>query len=236
MKVFNSATQSRFLFNFIEKENRKKLVKLMGIMSACLVGLSILEALPPTKTTEPEFLPIPDVEEIVTVVEEPEQESDIRERILSSIIKLSYNSITVEKAEVILSLVEEHCSWYGFELSTVLGLIAQESHFKSKARSHADARGLMQVTPIALRDFNRIHGTDYTEQDLYNDGINLMIGCWTLDRQRKYIGSNDMDECIISYNSGAGNFRRNRTDYLTNYTYLNKVKEYRSVFLECGVL
>lgn len=235
MKAFNSAAQSRFLFNFIEKENRKKLVRLMGIMLFCIIGLTVLEVLPPTKTIEPEFLPVPDVEEIV-VEEISVLEVNVRDEIVSRMVELSYGSITSEKAKTILSLVEEFSERYSFSVPTVLGLITQESHFKSKARSYMDARGLMQVTPIALRDFNRIHGTDYTEQDLYNDGINLMIGCWTLDRQRKYIGSDNMDECIISYNSGAGNFRRNRTDYLANYTYLNKVKEYRSVFLECGVL
>lgn len=219
----------------MEKENRKKIVKLMGIMSFCIIGLAVLEALPATKTTEPEFLPVPDVEEIV-VEEISVPEVNVREKVVSRMIELSYGSVTGEKAETILSLVEEYSFRYGFDVPTVLGLITQESHFKSRAKSYMDARGLMQVTPIALSDYNRIHGTDYTEQDLYNDGINVMIGCWTLDRQRKYIGSDNMDECIISYNSGAGNFRRNRTDYLANYTYLNKVKEYKSVFLECGVL
>lgn len=168
-----------------------------------------------------------------------QDEAFIRERTDSALTErmrdISCGGISEEEARQILGLAREHASGYGFDYVTVLAVMAQESNFLSRARSRAGAVGLMQVTPAALRDYNRCNGTCLTRYDLNDDGINVMIGCWTLDRQRQYIGSDDWSECIISYNSGAGNFRRNRTSYLRGYAYLDKLRRYENMMRETCV-
>ena len=233
---FNSAADSRFLFNFVDRKTRSK-IKLMCIWMA-LSGLGFLlidMASNVFYLNSSEYCYVsPSYEEILEVEdlqEEPAGNNDSDEETIRKMIDISCNSITDEKASSILSLVREHSAIYGFNVTTVLAVIAQESNYISSARSKADARGLMQVTPIALKDFNRYHNTSYTESDLYNDGINIMIGCWTLDRQKTYIGTDNLASCIISYNSGASNFKNNKSDYLDKYSYLEKVQYYEQMFM-----
>lgn len=55
-------------------------------------------------------------------------------------------------------------------------LAERESGTNPKARSHA-ARGLMQITPVVLKDYNTRHGTDYQPDHLFEPAINVALGC-----------------------------------------------------------
>lgn len=151
--------------------------------------------------------------------------------IVAKIKKISCDKITDEVAYEILKITEYYADKYKFDESLILGMIAQESRFLSTAKSKADARGLMQITPLALEDYNNANETYFTITDLSDMTINISIGCWTLERQKKYLNSDDLSECIISYNSGALNFKNNRDDYKMKYLYLDKVLYYQNVFL-----
>lgn len=151
--------------------------------------------------------------------------------IVAKIKKISGDKITDEVAYEILKITEYYADKYKFDKSLILGMIAQESRFLSTAKSKADARGLMQITPLALEDYNNANETCFTVADLSDMKINISIGCWTLERQKKYLNSDDLSECIISYNSGALNFKNNWDDYTMKYSYLDKVLYYQNVFL-----
>lgn len=248
---FNSATESRFLSNFIENITKTKIKILAGIIMFCISGLALLALSPTTYPEDSMFYDyqsdlinnMVDVQnnlviEIKSLINEDYFENYIMttkiksdDEIIQSMISISNNSISEEKAKSIMYLIKEYSEIYDFNVTTILGLMAQESHYISKAKSKANAKGLMQVTPIALKDYNRYHNTSYIESDLYDDRINIMIGCWTLNRQKKYIDSDNIDECIISYNSGSTNFKNNKSDYLNKYTYLDMVKYYENMFL-----
>ena len=242
---FNSANDRRFLVNFIDSKSREKLKLAFGMIFLCFSSLLLLAFSPSTlydggdgsiymassavnKMIDVESNMIHELTVAVSEVSEPYVKTD--KEIISDMISLSYDSISEGKAWSIMSLVKEHSVTYGFDYKTILALICQESHFKSTAKSKANARGLMQVTPIALKDYNIRNGTAYSETDLDNDEINVKIGCWTLNRQKKYIGSDDLSECIIAYNSGAKNFKKNKSDYLVKYSYLEKIMEYDEMF------
>jgi soluble lytic murein transglycosylase-like protein len=55
-------------------------------------------------------------------------------------------------------------------------LVERESGTNPNARSHA-ARGLMQITPVVLTDYNTRHGTSYQPDHLFDPAINIAIGC-----------------------------------------------------------
>ena len=55
-------------------------------------------------------------------------------------------------------------------------LVERESGTNPKARSHA-ARGLMQIVPVVLTDYNTRHGTSYQPEHLFDPAINVAIGC-----------------------------------------------------------
>ena len=230
---FNSAADSRFLLNFVDRKTKREL-KVMGVgIALCSFAFLLVDVVSNLfyVYSQERYPAVYEIPEPIEIEEPVEIQADNDDLIIQSMIDISCNSITSEKASLILSLVREHSAIYGFNVTTVLAVIAQESNYISSARSKADARGLMQVTPIALKDFNRYHNTSYTESDLYNDGINIMIGCWTLDRQKTYIGTDNLASCIISYNSGASNFKNNKSNYLDKYSYLEKVQYYEQMFM-----
>lgn len=62
-----------------------------------------------------------------------------------------------------------------------LTIIAHESAGNPDAVSNTGARGLMQITGVALRAVNRGLGTTYTRDDLFTPEINVMVGMGLLN-------------------------------------------------------
>lgn len=89
-----------------------------------------------------------------------------------------------------------------------------ESRFDSKAGSHAGARGLFQIMPSLLIDYNNAHGTNYTVDDLYNDEINTSIRDWKmgLNLSSEWANKNAAPDSVVyakslgGYNMGNQNF------------------------------
>jgi hypothetical protein len=74
-------------------------------------------------------------------------------------------------------------------------------NFKSKAR------GLYQITPICLEDYNNYHKHKYTLPELFNPIINKKITKWYIEKRipqmLNYYGYKATDKnIIISYNAG----------------------------------
>lgn len=89
-----------------------------------------------------------------------------------------------------------------------------ESRFDSKAGSHAGARGLFQIMPSLLQDYNKANGTNYTVDDLYNDEINTAIRDWkmNLNLNSAWANKNAAPDSVVyakslgGYNMGNQNF------------------------------
>jgi len=89
-------------------------------------------------------------------------------------------------------------------------IIHIESSGNPFAISHANARGLMQITSITLLEYNQRCKTNYTENDLFNPEINIKIGTWywniRIPQMLIFYGLKDnINNRIISYNAGIGN-------------------------------
>jgi soluble lytic murein transglycosylase len=84
-------------------------------------------------------------------------------------------------------------------------LVRVESGFKANAMSAAGARGLMQVMPdTAAWTANQIGIPDYHESQLYQPGVNLLIGSWYLAHLFKDFHGNQVTG-LAAYNAGRGN-------------------------------
>jgi soluble lytic murein transglycosylase len=84
-------------------------------------------------------------------------------------------------------------------------LVRVESGFKANAMSDAGARGLMQVMPdTAAWTANQIGIRDYHESQLYQPGVNLLIGSWYLAHLLKDFHGNQVTG-LAAYNAGRGN-------------------------------
>lgn len=86
-----------------------------------------------------------------------------------------------------------------------------ESGDKSDKVSVAGAIGNMQIMPIALKDWNKMHPKEqYSEKDLYNKFINVKVGTWLIEKRiPQILKINDVpltiNNILIAYNWGCGN-------------------------------
>jgi soluble lytic murein transglycosylase len=94
-----------------------------------------------------------------------------------------WNSLPQEIWDLLFPLryydeVTAQTSKYQLDMNLVLGLIRQESAFDAEARSHANARGLMQILPATGRRLARQAALPkYSTQNLYRPEINVALGC-----------------------------------------------------------
>ncbi len=79
---------------------------------------------------------------------------------------------------------------------------------------NSGARGLRQITPIVLKEWNQLHPNEqYSLEDLFDARINRKIGNWYLEERipyyLKYYGLEDnVENRLASYNWGIGNVKR----------------------------
>lgn len=65
-------------------------------------------------------------------------------------------------------------------LAFLRSLAWNESRMLPSAISRAGARGLLQVMPVVLADYNRANGTAYGSADLHRPDVNVAVGTWLL--------------------------------------------------------
>ena len=93
---------------------------------------------------------------------------------------------------------------YELDPVLVLAVIHTESRFDSNAISHADAHGLMQITPIALEwaQYRSDEFDDVTTADLYDPQTNIRLGVYILSLLRESYP--ETDTMLAAYNAGYG--------------------------------
>ena len=99
--------------------------------------------------------------------------------------------------------VDSSCEEFGVSKALVFSVIKVESDFDQHARSSADARGLMQITAVALKDINRLLDEEYTLKQMYTPEINIRCGVAYLSvliRKYEFYGT-----ALAAYNAGQGN-------------------------------
>lgn len=93
------------------------------------------------------------------------------------------------------------------EHALVLALTRQESLFDKRAKSHAGARGLMQLMPATARVVSRRVRLPYAKSKLTDAAYNVKLGSTYLaDLIEKYDGSYVL--ALAAYNAGPSNVRR----------------------------
>jgi soluble lytic murein transglycosylase len=89
----------------------------------------------------------------------------------------------------------------------ILGLIRQESAFEEKARSKANARGLMQILPATGRRLARqARIARYNSQKLFQAETNIALGTRFLDSLLRKYGKTEL--ALAAYNAGESRVDR----------------------------
>ena len=112
-----------------------------------------------------------------------------------------------------------------------------ESSKNPKAHNKAtDARGLGQITPIALKDYNQNNpNNQFTADDLWNPDVNWHITNWTYNQRipqmlKTYKIPDTVENRIRTYHDGIGNvLKGNTSPYITGY-----VNKYNNLGVQNG--
>jgi soluble lytic murein transglycosylase len=89
----------------------------------------------------------------------------------------------------------------------ILGIIRQESAFNEKARSSANARGLMQILPsTAKRIVRQARIKRYSVQKLYQPETNIVLGAQCLTSLLQRYGKPEL--ALAAYNAGGSRVDR----------------------------
>ena len=96
---------------------------------------------------------------------------------------------------------------YRLRDSLIYAVIVQESSGNFGAVSNCGARGLMQLTPIALLDFNRLFHKEYVFAEMFNPDANIDAGSGFLSHVIQQLGDETLG--IRAYNQGAGRVKKN---------------------------
>jgi soluble lytic murein transglycosylase len=104
-------------------------------------------------------------------------------------------------------VIRQEAAQWDVEPALVAGMIYAESHFRDQT-SHADARGLMQITPDTARFIARkSRGTEFVLEDLSDPDVNIAYGTFYM---RYLLDALDQNEvaALAAYNAGLGNVER----------------------------
>ena len=90
------------------------------------------------------------------------------------------------------------------DAALIAAVIYSESQFVDQT-SHADARGLMQITPQTAEEIEKLSGgTTFELEDLSDPEINIRYGTFYL-RHLLDIYDDDVVAALAAYNAGPGN-------------------------------
>ena len=102
-------------------------------------------------------------------------------------------------------IIKKYAKRYGFDWRLVVAQIVQESGFKTKARSHVGAKGLMQIMPGTAREISRELDIEYISR---NPRENITAGIYHLHKQARLFPEAPFADrtklALASYNCGVG--------------------------------
>ncbi|MBZ9688258.1 lytic transglycosylase domain-containing protein [Clostridium estertheticum] len=97
---------------------------------------------------------------------------------------------------------------YNVDPLLVAAVIKVESNFNEKAISPRGAYGLMQIMPdTGLWIAKNMKLKDYKEEKLYDNEINIAMGCWYINNLNTEFNG-DIELVLAAYNGGRGNVQK----------------------------
>jgi soluble lytic murein transglycosylase len=104
-------------------------------------------------------------------------------------------------------IIRQQAAEKGVDAALIAAVIYSESKFVDQTSS-AGARGLMQITPQAAREIERLSGgTTFRLEDLSDPEINIRYGTFLL---KEYLTEYEGNEvaALAAYNAGPGNVEK----------------------------
>lgn len=94
---------------------------------------------------------------------------------------------------------------------------------------HSQARGLYQVTPVCLKDFNRLNKAHYRPKELFDPQVNARVAHWYMNKRipalLRHFGHRDtVEHRLVAYNAGVRALKRKYWPVET-VAYIRKYKQ-----------
>lgn len=147
---------------------------------------------------------------------------DMEQELFNAIMNYPGNKATETEAREIARTLNEAAQSMGFSAQNTRKMLAVFAHesggFDPDARSHTGAGGLGQLTGIAIEDMQRLSAGDgpYAQhRDNFvrpgGDRTDIRSNVWTsvayMDHLMNEIGSEDVSNAFVAYNTGVGGYR-----------------------------
>ena len=101
-------------------------------------------------------------------------------------------------------VIRQQAQEKGVDAALIAAVIYSESRFVDQT-SHADARGLMQITPQTAREIEKLGGgTTFELDDLRDPELNIRYGAFYLSHLLDMFDG-DVVAALAAYNAGPGN-------------------------------
>lgn len=118
----------------------------------------------------------------------------------------------INDGQRIVDLINYYSYVNGVDHKIIFAMMAIESQFCSRANSFLGplyGRGLLQVSEVALKDFNDKNSANkkYDPKELYDIAINIEVGCWVYKQNERYADTVCTLELVAAYNCGARTVR-----------------------------
>ena len=106
----------------------------------------------------------------------------------------------------------------------ITAVVFSESSFRTDAKSHVGALGLMQIMPATGKYIAKISNTDWNGvSSLKNPELNLQYGIIYLKYLKKLF-NNNINKVLIAYNWGPGNVQKKKKAPKISTEYSNKIQ------------
>ncbi len=160
-------------------------------------------------------------------------------KVRNAITENTDTKLTIRDLNNIAVAVIDYSYQYNLSIARVLAQMKQESEFKTRARSHARAMGLMQLIPetweyVVLKEFE---GKRADPDNIYH---NIRAGCFYMSEQ--VLKFDTYDQALMAYNWGPHRVRELLAGDLTENDipketkgYVKNINEYTAVFEKYGL-
>lgn len=147
---------------------------------------------------------------------------DMETELFQAIMKYPGNKASEAEAREIARTLNEAAKAMGFSAENTRKMLAVFAHesggFDPKAKSHTGAGGLGQLTGVAIEDMQRLSGANGPYAQYSNnfvkpggDRTDIRSNVWTsvayMHHLMGEIGSQDVSNAFVAYNTGVGGYR-----------------------------
>ena len=167
------------------------------------------------------------------------------------------SNLIVREVTELQKKICEYSNKYNLTQEEGFIIVHTESDFKINAyNKYGNAVGLCQITEPCVREYNNMHGTEYTLEQMYDIDLNLEVGFWYFNRLLNHYSKYSeygittdtrrqaLRDCYSAYNIGITKFkevgRYGRNQLRTGYYPVNmygakKGDVYKPIYRYCNI-